>query len=307
MAQESWVVEPGQSRVIDLERVRRVKAGFIGGRVNVIAHDEPGARVEVHDVTGRGLKISLEGDTLEVDHPRVRWENFLDVFRNLAPGSASAEVSILVPRGTPVTLGVVSAQALVAGIHANVSLNTVSGELQAESLRGRLDVNAVGGEVSVSDHAGPITAHVINGDVTASGAVTRFTVDSVTADVFLDLTGPVEKITTNSVSGNLTVRLDAERGARYTMNSASGSLQIDGQLIQSMRGRGYTGGREGEATQPAHTIEIAANTMTGNIVVLRRGEGSPAPHAPASAAAPAAAASAADAAHPAPAADGDPS
>ena len=53
MAIEKWVVNPGESRVIDLELVRKLKVSLIGGKVDLIAPDEPGARVEVSSVSGK--------------------------------------------------------------------------------------------------------------------------------------------------------------------------------------------------------------------------------------------------------------
>src|SRR5690349_12518775 len=90
MAIEKWLIQPGQSKVIDLEFVRSLKVGMIGGKIDVIAHDESSARVEVHSVTGKELKVEIDGDRLEIDHPQLRWDNFLDVFKGFT-GSAKAE------------------------------------------------------------------------------------------------------------------------------------------------------------------------------------------------------------------------
>ena len=97
MAQEKWLVDG--PKTIDVENVSRLKVALVAGQIDIIGHDEPGARVEVHSVSGRDLKISIEGDTLEIDHPQVHWDNFLDVF-TWSKGSARAEVSRpSVPRG----------------------------------------------------------------------------------------------------------------------------------------------------------------------------------------------------------------
>ena len=51
MAEESWVVSGPQ--VIEVDEVRSLRVQLVGGRVDVVTHDEPGARIEVHDVDGR--------------------------------------------------------------------------------------------------------------------------------------------------------------------------------------------------------------------------------------------------------------
>ena len=64
-----------------------LKVGLVGGQIDVVAHDEPGARIEVHSVTVKDLRIEVTGDgaegsIVEIDHPQLRWDNFLEVFRN---------------------------------------------------------------------------------------------------------------------------------------------------------------------------------------------------------------------------------
>ena len=82
MTLEKWLIHPGETRVIDVDDVRTLKIGLVGGQVDVIAHDEPGVRIEVHGVTVKDLRIEATGDALEIDHPQLRWDNFLEAFRN---------------------------------------------------------------------------------------------------------------------------------------------------------------------------------------------------------------------------------
>src|SRR3546814_3499492 len=86
MTLDKWLIHPGETRVIDIETVRTLKVGLVGGQIDVVAHDEPGARIEVHNVTVKDLRIEVTGDSLEIDHPQLRWDNFLEVFRNFGAG-----------------------------------------------------------------------------------------------------------------------------------------------------------------------------------------------------------------------------
>ena len=61
MAQEKWLVEG--EKVIDIEMIRKLKVSLIAGQVDIVGHDEPGARVEVHSVRGKALKVFVGGDT----------------------------------------------------------------------------------------------------------------------------------------------------------------------------------------------------------------------------------------------------
>lgn len=186
MAQEKWLVD--EPKVIDTGVVRQLKVGLVGGQVDVVAHDEPTARVEVHAVSGRPLRVEMDAGVLTVDHAQVRWDDplgFLRAFR----GQESADVSILVPRQVALTLGVVSAGALVSGLTHDAALHAVSGDLVVDRVSGDLQVNSVSGTVTVREHAGALAVRTVSGDVAATGAVTRLTADGISADVLLDLQG----------------------------------------------------------------------------------------------------------------------
>jgi DUF4097 and DUF4098 domain-containing protein YvlB len=260
------MVAPGQTKVIDLELVRNLKITLIGGKVDVIGHDEPGARVEVHSVSGKELKVSMEGDTLEIDHPQLRWDNFIDVFASFR-GTAKADISISVPRDIAVKLGVVSADALVSGLVTDAKVSTVSGDVVVDGLTGDLDINGVNGEVSVRNHTGAISAHTVSGEVTASGSIHRFSLDAVSSDIFLDIQGTPDLINTNSVSGNLTVRLGADVATRYRLNTVSGAIQLDGKTIKGTLGKGYEGT---EGALDGTWLDLKANSVSGHISVVRR-------------------------------------
>ena len=133
---EKWIVHPGETRVIDVDGLRELKIGLVGGQVDVIAHDDPGTRIEVHGVTVKDLRIEMTDGRLEIDHPQLRWDNFLEVFRNFGAGGPKAEVSVAVPRTVALTLGVVSASALVSGLRTDAKLNTVSGDIIVDGLVG---------------------------------------------------------------------------------------------------------------------------------------------------------------------------
>lgn len=276
MAQETWIIT--DPIVIDLEVVRTLKVGLIGGQIDIVAHDEPGARVEVHAVSGRDLKVSLEGDTLVVDHPQLKWETFFENFR-LFGAKAQAEVSILVPRSTTLTYSGVSAEALISGLQSNVTINTVNGDVVLDGVTGDISVHAVSGEVSVRGLTGELSVQTVSGDVTASGAIRRFSCDGVAANVIVDLTGEPDRVKNSTVSGDLTVRLDADRATQYSISTMTGTLQLDDAQISGVKGQ-YTG-RYG--TLAGSFTELRANSVSGDVAVMhteRRASASPSDDAP---------------------------
>jgi hypothetical protein len=267
MTLEKWIVHPGESRVIDIESVRKLKVGLVGGQIDVIAHDEPGIRIEIHAVTIKDLRIEATGDTIEIDHPQLRWDNFLEVFRNFGTGGPKAEISVAVPRNIALNLGVVSASALVAGLENDVRLNTVSDDIIVAGLTGDLQVNAVSGDVQAHRLVGALSANSVSGDVAATGSLRKATVDTVSGSVMLDTTGAVNQISLNTVNGNATVRLDQALAANYVARSVSGRVQVDG-VVRSGSGPTNFTGSTGELS--GTFADIRTNTVSGDVTVLRR-------------------------------------
>ena len=167
MTIEKWIINPGKCRVIDLELVRKLKVSLIGGKVDVIAHDEPGARIEVTGVTGKGLKVEIDGDVLEIDHPQLRWDNFIDVVQGLR-GSAKAEVSILAPRHVVAEARCRLGRGARVGLHDRREAQHRLGRPRARQPRGRLELSSVSGEISAGNHTGRITGHSVSGDIVAT-------------------------------------------------------------------------------------------------------------------------------------------
>lgn len=261
MAQEKWLVDG--PKVIDIELVRNLKVGLVAGQVDIVGHDEPGARVEVHSVSGKELKVSIDGDTLEIDHPQLRWDNFLDVFKTFS-GSAKADISIMVPRDVALKFGVVSATGLISGLTDDATISTVSGDIVVDGVYGDLKLNAVSGELAVRNHHGDIVAHTVSGDVTATGDITKFSSDGVSGAVFLDLSGSPDEVRVSTVSGTITARLAPGVPVQYRINTVSGRLQLDDSSITGVHGS-YTG-KYGELDKS--WLEFKANTVSGNISVL---------------------------------------
>lgn len=270
MTLEKWIIHPGETRVIDIESVRKLKVGLIGGQIDVIGHDEPGARIEVHGVTIKDLRIEVTGDLVEIDHPQLRWDNFLEVFRNFGASGPKAEISVAVPRSVALNLGVVSASALVSGITTDARLNTVSGDIIVDGLTGDLSVNAVSGDVQVRELAGALNATSVSGDVAATGVLRKATIETVSGAMLVDSTGPISAVSLNTVSGAATVRLDDGLPANFVARSVSGRVQIDG-VVRSGSGSGPSTNFSGSVGELSGMFaDVRAHSVSGDITVLRR-------------------------------------
>ena len=263
---EKWLINPGQSKIIDVDGIAALKVSLIGGQIDIIGHDEPMTRVEIRNVTGKDLKVTADAGRLEIDHPQLRWDNFIDVFRSWH-GKAGADVSVLVPRDVALKLGTVGGNALVSGLVTGARLSTVNGDLTADTLVGDVELNGVSGELAVQNHLGGVKANTVSGDVTLSGTLSRVAVDGVSGNVFVDVAGVPDSIRHNTVSGDLTLRLDGGVPARYRVNSVSGMLQVDNNVY---RGAGARNFEQQDGELDAHWVEVSANSVSGNVSVVRR-------------------------------------
>ena len=273
MSDEKWLIKPGENRVIDLEDIRKLKVGLVGGQIDVVAHDEPGVRIEVHSVTIKDLRIEASGGDVEIDHPQLRWDNFLEVFRNFGSGGPKAEISVAVPRGVALTLGVVSASALVSGLASGARLNTVSGDIIVDGLTGDLTVNAVSGDVQIRGLDGTLNANSVSGEIAATGMIRRAGADTVSGDVLVDSSGRVDAVNINTVSGETTVRLDEGLPANYVLRSVSGRVLVDG---VKRSGSGPTNWTDSVGELSGSFADVRANSVSGAVTVLRRAAVAPA-------------------------------
>lgn len=264
---EKWLIAPGEERVIDIAQATRLKVGLVGGQVDVIAHDEPGIRIEVHGVTTKDLRIESDGNEIEIDHPQLGWDNFLEVFRNFGSGGPRAEVSVAVPRSIALNLGVVSAGALISGLTNDARLNTVSGDLIVDTHTGDLTVNSVSGDVQVRGLTGSANANSVSGDVAITGSVRKATVDTVSGAILVDAAGAVNTINLNTVAGNSTIRLEETLPANYVARSMSGRMLIDGVDRGNSGPTNYTGST-GELA--GSFVDVRTNSVSGDITVLRQ-------------------------------------
>ena len=270
MTLQKWIVHPDETRVIDIDDIRKLKVSMVGGQIDIVAHDEPGVRIEVHAVTGKDLRIEATGDTVEIDHPQLRWDNFLQVFRNFGSVGPKAEVSVAVPRGTDLTLGVVSASALISGLAADARVNTVSGDIIVDGISGDVSANAVSGDVQIRELDGALSANSVSGGVAATGTLRKATIDTVSGSMLVDSTGPVQSISLHTVGGDATVRLDEDLAANYQVRSVSGRVLIDG-IVRSGQGSGPLTSFSGSTGELSGTfVDVRTNSVSGDLTVLRR-------------------------------------
>lgn len=265
MSDQQWSITSPQT--IDVGGISSLKLGMVRGRFDVVTHQEPVARIEVSDVHGDPVAVSVSGGRLEIRHQLHGAQGW---FKNLMGAVShnsenSAVISIALPAGVDVEAGIVSGDGLVSGTSGRTRLNTVSGSVVADSTTGQLDVNTVSGEVAARNHTGVLTAKNVSGEVTASGELTSVRANTVSGGMSFDLYGLAHDFGANSVSGDLTIRLPHDVGVDVIAKSASGAVVIDNQRFPHLAGTVET-----IAGPDRQLMVLRTNSVSGATSVVHR-------------------------------------
>lgn len=263
MERETWTVTGPQT--IDVDAVRSVRAGIVAGRLDVVVRDAPGARVEVSEVRGEPLTVTLDAGRLEVRHREEGPQGWLKGLLDTVGGSSmnSATVSIAVPPGTIVELATVTGEGFVAGTGPTTRLSTVSGSLLADGTEGELHLNTVSGDIIARGHAGVLTAKTVSGEVTASGELSDVRATSVSGALSFDISGPCRTLSANTMSGDATVRVPHDVGVDLSASMVSGRVVVDDDRIHT------SGGKVTASVGPSPgRLVLRAKSVSGNVSVV---------------------------------------
>jgi hypothetical protein len=260
---------------LDFDEVTELNVRLIGGTVAVLASDDqqpsaagaaPGGTLTVTELSGRPLQVSHEDGVLTVSYESLTWEGLLGL---LKPRKDSATVTITVPAGCPIQLGVLSASAVVAGLQAGAAVRGMSGDITLDRVTGDVSAETMSGEVAGCDLDGAIRFKSMSGGLTlAGGSVDSLTVDTmsgqVTADVALSSGGGLR---VSTMSGEVTLRLPADSDAKIHLQSTSGPVRTEFETLRTVK------------APASHTVSgnvgagndgrVSVTTMSGAVTLLR--------------------------------------
>jgi DUF4097 and DUF4098 domain-containing protein YvlB len=223
----------GHEVVVDVRERRGL--GFGRAEVLVAVTCPDGTSVESKsgsaDVTGRGRFDSVEVETGSGD------VEFGEIAEDARINAASGDVQL----GT---------------VGGDLRLNTASGDVQVRSVAGDAKVNSASGDVLIRKVEGELSVNSASGDVLVRELASSATVNTASGDQEL---GSVAqgKVTLKSASGDLKVGI--REGSTLWVDARSRSGEVRSELPVSDLPP------EGEGP----TVELRANTMSGDITVVR--------------------------------------
>ncbi|MGW5295744.1 DUF4097 family beta strand repeat-containing protein [Streptomyces bacillaris] len=253
--------------------VTALQVRVVGGTVNVVGTDEPGARLEVSAVEGPPLLVTYEDGRLTVAYEDLPWQ---DLLRWLDPGGRrrSAVVSLTVPAAASVEVGVVGAGAVVSGIEGRTGVRGITGDITLVGLSGAVRGDSVSGSLEAQGVTGDLRFHSVAGDLTVvDGAGASVRAESISGDMVLDVEPSAAAsdrptdIRLTTVSGEIAIRLPHPADARVEANTASGAVS---NAFEDLRVAGQWGAKKITGTLGAGTGTLKATTVSGSIALLRR-------------------------------------
>ena len=270
-----WTVDAPTA--LEFDDVTELNVRLIAGTVAVLASAEresspgqaaprtPRGSLAVTELSGRPLQVSHSDGILTVSYESLSWDGLLGF---LKPRKDRAVVTIMVPVDCRIQLGVLSASAVVAGLHAGAAVKGMSGDITLDGVTGDVSAETMSGEVAACDIDGEIRFKSMSGGLTlAGGSVDSLAVDTisgqVTADVSLDEGGSVH---VSTMSGEVTLRLPADSDAQVSLRSASGAVRTEFETLRTVKAPAShtVSGNVG-----AGTGQVSVTTMSGAVTLLR--------------------------------------
>lgn len=263
MSEENWSIS--QPQTITVEGVRSLRAGIVGGRLDVIVHEAEDALIEVSEVHGDPVAVSLHDGRLEVRHQLHGLEGWFKNLMGTVSGTSEnrAVISIAVPAGTPVEIGTVNGDGLVSGTGPITKLNTVSGSVLGDGTQGELHLNTVSGDIIARNHEGILTANTVSGEITASGRLRDVRSKSVSGDLVFDTEGYCHSLGASTVSGDVTIRLPRDVGVDLAATTVSGRVVVGESRFTSFKGK-----LETILGNDLQLMLLRTNTVSGDVSVV---------------------------------------
>jgi hypothetical protein len=260
-----WTIEAPMS--LDFDDVTALRVRLIAGSVAVLA-TEGKPSLDVASISGDPLDVTYEDGVLTITHENLTWEGLL---KWLLPQRHSATVTVSVPRACPTQLGVVSASAVLSGITAKASVKSVSGGITLDGVTGDVEAHTVSAALEAQGINGTLSFSTVSGDLTlADGWVERLDTNSVSGDVTADIDlDPLGSLNVTTVSGEVTLRLPAEADARINLHSVSGDVRSE---FAGLRRSSAPASRSVTGSLGAGSGQVSVTTMSGRVMLLRRAE-----------------------------------
>ncbi len=262
--------------VVGLERQGTVDLSLISGRIAVIGWDRQDVKVSASvdrgylkfDAAPSRLRLGVTSERGNVGSGRFELSvpRGTRVLVNSVSGSLSAEGSRGEVDANSVSGGVVISDAI-----RRVSVETVSGGQRIAHVQGDLRSGSVSGRIELSDVVGDVEAETVSGRISVSRATSKYVrAGSVSGRVSYGGTiDPAGRYEFQSHSGSIRVALPASSGARFSVETFSGSIESDFPVTLQPTDERRQSQKKFEFQVGNGRARITAESFSGSIYIIR--------------------------------------
>jgi putative adhesin len=200
----------------------KVEISNVKGRIQVRVWDKH--EVHIGGSLGRGVeKLDIEGDSDELE-VKVRYPH------NINDRNSEPTILVLdVPTLASLDIDGVSADIDVTGSAGRtLEINSVSGEVSVASAPGSADIESVSGDLRLTLNSANVDVQTVSGNVTLRGRLSgEVQAETVSGTLGVDSRNErVRRLSSNSVSGDATIRVGLADDGRITAESVSGNITV---------------------------------------------------------------------------------
>jgi hypothetical protein len=262
-AMARWTIDDPTK--MDFDGAVALKANIVAGAVSILPTDDTPS-LHVSEISGHPLEVVHEAGMLSINQKRSGLEGVLQWLQNTG---GRAAITITVPKGCPVTLNLVTANAIITGLSGRVSVKTASGDVTLDGVTGPIDANTATGAIEAQGVGGSVSFNSVSGDLAlARGVIERLNAHSVSGKITtdVDLSGDAE-VEVKTVSGEVTMRLAESTSAEVSLTSVAG--RIDSAFPELRRDQRAVPKRVA-GTLGHGDASLNVNSVSGAITLLSR-------------------------------------
>ncbi|WP_026413771.1 DUF4097 family beta strand repeat-containing protein [Actinomadura oligospora] len=257
-----WTID--EPATLEFDGVVALRVTLIAGSVSVVAGSGRPS-VHVSGVEGPPLQIAHDAGMLAITHEKL----IEGVLSWLRTQKASAVVTVTVPPDCPVSLNLVSAEAVVTGVTAKTTVRTATGGVTLHDVIGDIEANTVAGNVEAQGLDGRVTFVSASGELAlAGGSVDRLSARSISGRISADVDLPGDgRAEIQTVSADVAVRLPEHASTRVQLSSGTGRVEASFPEL-ALKDRAIA--RTLSGTLGDGSANLTVNTISGTVTLLSR-------------------------------------
>jgi len=280
-SRDRWQDQDGVSRIdttLAFSPNGTIDLTTISGAIIVTGWSRNEARIRAYSERGRlrfsasSSRITIEAESRRGRMGDTRYELSVPQGVRVVLESTSGDIQATNVNG-PTDVRTTSGDIVVRGANGRIEISTTSGDIEASALRGDVELSAVSGEFDIQDVEGTIRVETVSSDIILRNVRLReATAETVSGEIVFD--GSVARdgrYDFRSHSGNVTVRIPANAGAHFQVETYSGELDSDFPITLMPGERTRNRPRRFEFNVGGGEARIIAETFSGDIILERAG------------------------------------